>query len=114
MNINKIKKLCKVRSNSLLIYLDKGTQITWVESPGLELTEKGKKVLFNETFIGFTKKQLPVFKYDLNEVLLVRSYTRDYIYVPSEKAVGNNKRFLHPQGIKEIYKKKTIEASSNV
>ena len=38
MNINKIKKLCIVRSNSLLIYLDKGTQITWVESPGLELT----------------------------------------------------------------------------
>jgi hypothetical protein len=107
MLISELKKLAYVRGNSITIYVNDGTVINWLNCPSVVINKNTKRTLFDEALNGFNKSQIPQFKYKLSndEILIIRSHTRDYIYQISSKLVKMNKYFYHPQDIKKIYEK---------
>ena len=102
--IKTLRKQCSIRNKNKVVYLPKGTEITWIESNSVEVNDFGKTVLYDNIIKGFTgKEQYPIFNYKLRKDnhLVIRSGDTDYIYTVNNDVMFVNHQFRHPQDLRK-------------
>ena len=83
---NEISNFNQVSPYDKIVFANIGMEVRWVEKSAIIVDAKTKqqRLAFDETVMGYTKNQLPQFKYLVNdkEIIIIRGENRSCVYAP--------------------------------